>query len=52
MFQVFTSSVAEFNSEFAALNGKVYILYVFLFYSCGWVPETKNQATIVTCVSS
>jgi len=49
---VFTSSVAEFNFEFAVLNRKVYILCMFLVYSCEWVPETKNQATFVTCVSS
>jgi len=59
---VFTSSVAEFNFEFALLNGKVYILYVFFFTAVNEfrkprikqpllpVSVLKNETAVMTLV--
>jgi len=59
---VFTSSVAEFNFEFALLNGKVYILYIFFFTAVNEfrkprikqpllpVSVLKNETAVMTLV--
>lgn len=59
---MFTSSVAEFNFEFALLNGKVYILYVFFFTAVNEfrkprikqpllpVSVLKNETAVMTLV--